>query len=232
VKALRGQRPLDRVATISYKPRPSPAPASAGRASGTPPKAQVAQLVEQRTENPRVGGSNPPLGTIFILCRFLIEQLRIARSARYQRHKQPGKTPLSALSTSRGNRARGSASTAILTKSATDLARNFRIAVARCTFTVTSLTPKSAAICLFKAPAATRATISRSRALSELKLSRKAEFASSSARRARSFSRAVATASNKSCSRNGLVRKSTAPAFIARTAIGMSPCPVRKTIGT
>ena len=25
--------------------------------------AQVAQLVEQRTENPRVGGSNPPLGT-------------------------------------------------------------------------------------------------------------------------------------------------------------------------
>ena len=27
--------------------------------------AQVAQLVEQRTENPRVGGSNPPLGTIF-----------------------------------------------------------------------------------------------------------------------------------------------------------------------
>ena len=27
-------------------------------------EAQVAQLVEQRTENPRVGGSNPPLGTI------------------------------------------------------------------------------------------------------------------------------------------------------------------------
>ena len=29
-----------------------------------PADAQVAQLVEQRTENPRVGGSNPPLGTI------------------------------------------------------------------------------------------------------------------------------------------------------------------------
>jgi hypothetical protein len=28
-------------------------------------RAQVAQLVEQRTENPRVGGSIPPLGTIF-----------------------------------------------------------------------------------------------------------------------------------------------------------------------
>ena len=27
--------------------------------------AQVAQLVEQRIENPRVGGSNPPPGTIF-----------------------------------------------------------------------------------------------------------------------------------------------------------------------
>ena len=26
-------------------------------------RAQVAQLVEQWTENPRVGGSNPPLGT-------------------------------------------------------------------------------------------------------------------------------------------------------------------------
>ncbi len=29
-----------------------------------PGDAQVAQLVEQRTENPRVGGSIPPLGTI------------------------------------------------------------------------------------------------------------------------------------------------------------------------
>ncbi len=28
-----------------------------------PGDAQVAQLVEQRTENPRVGGSIPPLGT-------------------------------------------------------------------------------------------------------------------------------------------------------------------------
>ncbi len=36
------------------------------RVSGRPPApAQVAQLVEQRTENPRVGGSILPLGTIF-----------------------------------------------------------------------------------------------------------------------------------------------------------------------
>src|SRR5262245_45581299 len=31
--------------------------------------------------------------------------------------------------------------------------------------------------------------------------------------------------------RTGLVRNSVAPAFIARTVVGMSPCPVRKTIG-
>ena len=31
--------------------------------------AQVAQLVEQWTENPRVGGSNPPLGTTFLARR-------------------------------------------------------------------------------------------------------------------------------------------------------------------
>ena len=37
-------------------------------------KAQVAQLVEQWTENPRVGGSNPPLGTILflVLCHFMM----------------------------------------------------------------------------------------------------------------------------------------------------------------
>jgi hypothetical protein len=33
-------------------------------ARATLPDAQIAQLVEQRIENPRVGGSNPPLGTI------------------------------------------------------------------------------------------------------------------------------------------------------------------------
>ncbi len=30
--------------------------------------AQIAQSVEQGTENPRVGGSIPPLGTIFKYC--------------------------------------------------------------------------------------------------------------------------------------------------------------------
>ena len=38
----------------------------AGRSNTRPsvPGGQVAQLVEQRTENPRVGGSIPPLATI------------------------------------------------------------------------------------------------------------------------------------------------------------------------
>jgi hypothetical protein len=38
-------------------------PALVWPAASGMPKAQVAQLVEQRTENPRVGGSIPPLGT-------------------------------------------------------------------------------------------------------------------------------------------------------------------------
>ncbi len=33
-----------------------------------PPVAQIAQSVEQRIENPRVGGSIPPLGTIILWC--------------------------------------------------------------------------------------------------------------------------------------------------------------------
>ena len=41
---------LDKVRGLAYK--------------ALPLRAQVAQLVEQRTENPRVGGSIPPLGTI------------------------------------------------------------------------------------------------------------------------------------------------------------------------
>jgi hypothetical protein len=48
-----------------------------------PEQAQIAQLVEQRTENPRVGGSNPPLGTIFqwvIQQGPLVDRLLLARS--------------------------------------------------------------------------------------------------------------------------------------------------------
>ena len=38
-------------------------------------------------------------------------------------------------------------------------------------------------------------------------------------------------ASSSSCLPKGFVKNSTAPAFIARTLIGISPCPVRKTMG-
>jgi hypothetical protein len=44
---------MDRAGRFGYKPVPAAFVAIA----------QVAQLVEQRTENPRVGGSIPPLGT-------------------------------------------------------------------------------------------------------------------------------------------------------------------------
>ena len=36
--------------------------------------AQIAQSVEQRTENPRVGGSIPPLGTIIV--KLIIKNLK------------------------------------------------------------------------------------------------------------------------------------------------------------
>ena len=42
--------------------------------------AQVAQLVEQWTENPRVGGSNPPLGTIYFLNMLRSEPVSVIQS--------------------------------------------------------------------------------------------------------------------------------------------------------
>ena len=45
-------------------------------------EAQVAQLVEQRTENPRVGGSNPPLGTILLTFQLFIKDLGIVGQRR------------------------------------------------------------------------------------------------------------------------------------------------------
>ncbi len=48
---------MDNFAALAYKP-------PLRNAARPHPGAQVAQLVEQRIENPRVGGSIPPLGTI------------------------------------------------------------------------------------------------------------------------------------------------------------------------
>ena len=49
--------------TAAGQPEPCPSITPALLAVFTDGKAQVAQSVEQRTENPRVGGSIPPLGT-------------------------------------------------------------------------------------------------------------------------------------------------------------------------
>ena len=67
-------KPVSRTGGASFGP-PRVSPGPGGHRGGIPPvtvcggrplgprDAQVAQLVEQRTENPRVGGSIPPLGT-------------------------------------------------------------------------------------------------------------------------------------------------------------------------
>ena len=39
--------------------------------------ARIAQLVEQRIENPRVGGSNPPPGTIFQIKALIYQSVRL-----------------------------------------------------------------------------------------------------------------------------------------------------------
>src|SRR5439155_12342184 len=63
------RRRLDRGATCGPDARRTPRAlmaldgGGAGAAYSPPPYAQVAQLAEQGTENPRVGGSIPPLGT-------------------------------------------------------------------------------------------------------------------------------------------------------------------------
>jgi hypothetical protein len=56
---------------------------------------------------------------------------------------------------------------AILTRSANDRARIFRMMLPRCIFTVTTLIPSSAAICLFRSPEVTKLRISFSRAVSD-----------------------------------------------------------------
>ncbi len=68
--ATKLQKPLDRPETADYNAstfREGLTKSPASIAASCKPReesAQVAQLVEQGTENPRVGGSIPPLGTI------------------------------------------------------------------------------------------------------------------------------------------------------------------------
>src|SRR6516162_6906912 len=71
----------------------------------------------------------------------------------------------------------------------------------------------------------------RARPLNEAKCSLRPDWDLSSSHRFRSRSIAAFTASSMSCSWKGLVRKSTAPPFIALTDVEISPCAVRKIIG-
>jgi len=117
------------------------------------------------------------------------------------------------------------------TRSASESAFIFRITWPRCALTVISLVPNSEATCLFSRPATTQAMTSRSRRVREAYRSRSAlsSAASSSATRLRSMASRIAFSSSSSA--KGLIRNSTAPAFIARTVIGTSPWPVMKMIG-
>ena len=89
----------------------------------------------------------------------------------------------------------------------------------------------SAAACLLSSPLAISVSTSRSRGVSDAR--RCCKFARSARLRrdARLCARADSIARIKSASLNGFVRKSTAPALIARTDDGMSPCAVTNTIG-
>src|SRR5256886_6474072 len=118
------------------------------------------------------------------------------------------------------------------TSSATDPACILCITCPRCSLTVTSLVPNSPAICLLSRPATTPLSTSRSRGVREAYRRRSSVSSWRSPRSARSRSIAFRMASSRSWSRNGFVRNSTAPAFMARTDMGMSPWPVRKMIGS
>src|SRR5262249_37753852 len=128
---------------------------------------------------------------------------------------------------------RGPAATrpAIRTSSASEPARIFLMTRPRWILTVTSLVPSCAATCLLSIPETTRAITSRSRGVRVAYRSWSA-LSSSCCRRA-TWSRSSAwwTIPSSSSWSKGLVRNSTAPAFIALTVVGMSPCAVTKMIG-
>ena len=125
----------------------------------------------------------------------------------------------------------GARRSAMRTRSASERARILRMTWPRCTLTVTSLIPSSAAICLFGAPGGDElhdlALALGQRGVARLQLG----DTPASRRRARSRSSAAWIASSSSWSWKGLARNSTAPAFMARTLIGTSPWPVMKMTG-
>src|SRR5467141_2726361 len=119
----------------------------------------------------------------------------------------------------------------ILTRSASERACIFFITWPRCTLTVISLVPSSAAACLLSNPATTRPITACSRGVRDWYRSFSSRSPACSRRAARSRVMASRIAVKRSSSPKGFVRNSTAPAFIARTDVGTSPWPVMKMIG-
>src|SRR5436309_4631720 len=120
---------------------------------------------------------------------------------------------------------------AIFTRSATDPAFILRITLPRWAFTVISLMPSSPPTCLFNFPETTNVMTSRSRRLSDPWRSRSSRISASWPSALRLRSMAFRMAPNMTPSPNGLVRNSTAPAFMAWTDIGTAPWPVMKMMG-
>ena len=120
---------------------------------------------------------------------------------------------------------------AILTSSGSDRAPIFCITRPRWALTVISSMPSSPAICLFIMPAVTRAITSSSLGLRVSRCDLRAASCRSAARRLWSRSSAAITASSMSCSRNGFIRKSTAPPFMALTDTETSLSAVMKMMG-
>lgn len=111
------------------------------------------------------------------------------------------------------------------------LACSFSIMCPRWDLTVVSAVQSSRTICLFSFPARTRSSTSRSRGVKVASPASRSAFSRCRWRSTASARRASSTAPRSSAFRTGLGRKVTAPAFIARTDIPMSPCAVRKMIG-
>src|SRR5580692_12850728 len=120
---------------------------------------------------------------------------------------------------------------AILTSAGKDLACIFFMTWPRYILTVASLAPSSAATCLLSIPETTRFITSRSRMLSRSARSRSSASSRAFSRSMRARASDLWTASRRSCCRNGLVRNSTAPDFIALTDMGTSAWAVRKIMG-
>jgi len=105
------------------------------------------------------------------------------------------------------------------------------IMLPRCISTVRSEMPSDWAICLLDWPATSAASTSFSRAVSNAARSCASRLRRPVAARSSSKVKACWKQPSKACSENGFSMKSTAPIFIARTAIGTSPWPVITTTG-